>query len=185
MAARIRISAGFCGLVCVLGWYDLRLCLWFLAALLCHEAGHGAALALCRVPVEEISLRLSGAVIRSGLCSYRQELLCAAAGPAAGIVLASLTARLVPELAVISLLLSTVNLLPLYPLDGGRMLRAFLLPHWEPERAARLLAWLRFVLSGLLMLAACWVTAAAQAGIWPIFLVLVLLCRSGEGQSGV
>lgn len=183
MIRRIKISPGFCALVCVLGWYDLRLCGWFLLSLLVHEAGHGAAMLLLGVPVRGITLGIGGAVLPCGLCSYRQELWCAAAGPAAGALLSLLVLRQQPELAILSGGLSIFNLLPLYPLDGGRMLRAALLCRLEEDRVRKLLRSVRFVVCGLLMLAACWVTTVLQSGIWPIFAVLVLLCRAGSGRQ--
>lgn len=183
MERRIKVSPGFCALICILGWYDLRLCRWFLLSLLVHELGHGAVLALLGVSMTGFRLRLSGAVINCGLCTYRQELYSAAAGPAAGMLLALMAARRQPELALLSALLSGVNLLPLYPLDGGRILRAALLLRWQEPTAARILSRVRFAVSGLMMLGACWATAVAQAGIWPIFAVLVILCRVGTGEQ--
>ena len=71
-------------MVCLLAWMNLRLCGWFLAGVIVHELGHLLALRMCRASVERISLEISGANIQTCLTGYRQEIFCAAAGPAAG-----------------------------------------------------------------------------------------------------
>ena len=179
---RIEVSLGFGALLCLLAWLDGRLCLWFLLAILIHEAGHFLTLRCCGVPVTGFSLRLTGAVLRTGAAGYRQELLCALSGPVASLLSAALCCRLAPRFAIVSGGLALLNLLPLYPLDGGRILWTSLaLLGWE-DRADRVIRWATFGTCGLLMLLACWLTAARQAGLWPVFLVLLLLCRVGEAN---
>ena len=176
---KFQVSLGFCALICVLGWYDLRVCLWFLMALLCHEVGHIFAMVCCGVTICGVSLRISGAVIQHGLCTYRQELICAAAGPAASVLLSLAGYRLCPELSVLSAILGLVNLLPLYPLDGGRILRGLLLLVLKEETALHIVKSTTFVVCCVLMAAACCITASLQIGIWPIFAVLAILWRTG------
>lgn len=180
---RIKVSFGFCAMVCLLAWLNARLCIWFLASILCHELGHLLALRLCRAVLEGISLEMAGAVIQTSLAGYRQEILCAAAGPAANCLLGAAVLRLQPQLAVISLLLAAVNLLPLYPLDGGRILRAALLLHCSQEKAERILHVVTVGVCCILMVLACWITVELQAGLWPIFAALILLWRAGEREK--
>ena len=180
---RIRVSPGFCAMVCLLAWMNLRLCGWFLASVIVHELGHLLALRMCRASVERISLEISGANIQTCLTGYRQEIFCAAAGPAANCLLGAAVLRLLPQLAVVSLLLAAVNLLPLYPLDGGRILRAALLLHCSQEKAERILHVVTAGVCCTLMVLACWITVELQAGLWPIFAALVLLWRAGEREK--
>ena len=177
---RPDISFGFCAVICVLAWLDWRFCLQFLLCALCHELGHLACIALCRVKVRGISFTAAGAVIDTCLCDSKTELLCAAAGPAMGIVLGFTLLRYAPRTAMISFLLSVVNLLPLYPLDGGRMLRALLSLRFEEDTTGRILRYTTVCVCCLLMLLACWGTVCLQMGLWPIFAALVLLWRAGE-----
>lgn len=176
---RIKITVGFLALACLLGWLDLKFCGCFLLGVLVHEAGHFMVLRLCGIPVTGISLGLCGAVMDTGCMSYRQEFLCAAAGPAASVLLGLPVLPFASMLGLISLGLAAVNLLPLYPLDGGRMLHAFLMLLLPQKRAERVLHTITVAVCLLLMVAACWVTVCLQAGIWPIFAALVLLWRIG------
>lgn len=95
---------------------------WVLASLI-HEAGHLAALLCCHVPILEMELGLFGAKISTGPMTASQELLCAAAGPFCSFLLLFLAQR-VPAAAIIGLMQGLFNLLPIYPLDGGRMVRS-------------------------------------------------------------
>lgn len=182
MSRPIEISFGFCAAVCTLGWLNAPLTYWLLLCIAVHESGHLAALRLAGAPVLGFRLSLRGAVIRTGLMSYGQEAVCAAAGPAASLLLGAGLLRAVPEAGLLSLGLATVNLLPLYPLDGGRILAAVLL-RTAPRQAYAVLSRVSFVVCVLLMLLACWGTAALQMGLWPIFVALILLCRAGNAEK--
>lgn len=182
MSRPIEISFGFCAAVCTLGWLNAPLTYWLLLCIAVHESGHLAALRLAGAPVLGLRLSLRGAVIRTGLMSYGQEAVCAAAGPAASLLLGAGLLRAVPEVGLLSLGLAAVNLLPLYPLDGGRILVAVLL-RAAPRQAYAVLSRVSFVVCALLMLLACWGTAALQMGLWPIFVALILLCRAGNTEK--
>ena len=182
MERRFELTPGFLAVICLLAWVNLQMCGRFCLCVLVHELGHGAAMAACRVPIRRVSLRISGAVIEGGFRGYGQELLCAVAGPAAGALLAALVYQHAPELAIVSVCLTAVNLLPLYPLDGGRILRAALLLRLEEGRVQRLLSACTFVTYCLLMLGVCWLTVWLQAGVWPMLAALVILWRVGTAR---
>ena len=160
----------------------MELCGWFLLASLVHELGHLLAMKLCGVRIEKIRLDACGAVIETGWMRYGTEWICAASGPLAGIALGLGALRGSPELAVISLGLSVFNLLPLYPMDGGRMLRDCLMHFCTEEHGEKILHWVTMGTCMVLMVLACWGAVVLQAGVWPIFAALVLLWRVG-GQE--
>lgn len=166
-------------MVCIFGWVDLKICGCFLAAMTVHELAHLLVIRFCHIPVKGISFRLSGAVIRCGLCGYGQEAVCAAAGPLASFLLGIIALRISSLLAGMSILLGVGNLLPVYPLDGGRILRALLLRKMNEEAVSMILARVTFVTCCLLMAGACWLTAELQVGLWPVFAALAVLCRVG------
>ena len=110
---------------------------WLLAALLAaavHELGHLAVLHAFRGQLGFISIGGTGARIHMGPLGNRAEFLCAAAGPAASLFLLSLC-RFFPKTALCGLAQGMFNLIPVHPMDGGRMLRCFL--QWLCPRQAK------------------------------------------------
>ena len=102
----------------------LELVFSFYAAAAIHESCHILALRLFHIPIYSITLSISGAVIQTAPLPPKQEFLCAAAGPA-GSFLCVLFLRFLPLVAIFGLIQGIYNLLPIYPMDGGRMLRCF------------------------------------------------------------
>ena len=92
------------------------------AAACFHEVCHGIAIILCKGHIHRISIGSRGAVIEAEGLTLDKELVCALAGPLGGLLLL-LPMRWIPRIAVCALVHSVFNLLPVYPLDGGRALR--------------------------------------------------------------
>lgn len=121
------VSAGGCvygALLLLLLPLKLVICVCLAAAV--HEFCHILMLQICRVPIRSIRLGMGGAMIQTIPLSPMQELLCAAAGPA-GSLLCLLLLRIFPLFALCGLLQGLYNLLPIYPLDGGRILQSLCL----------------------------------------------------------
>lgn len=93
---------------------------WVIAAVV-HECAHLLMLYLLDVKVKQILVGAGGAIIRIDHIVWWKEALCAVAGPAGGAFLC-VTAGLFPRLAVCGMIQTVFNILPLYPLDGGRIL---------------------------------------------------------------
>jgi Zn-dependent protease len=124
---KVRVGCGaLLAAAAVVFFGGLRALAVILAAAAAHEAGHLIALALLGAPAREIRLGALGAVMEADVSrlGFGAEAVAAAAGPAAGILLALAAARSCPELAGTSAALSALNLLPCGSLDGGRILRA-------------------------------------------------------------
>lgn len=111
------------------------------ASVLLHELAHSLVARSQGIGVRSITLFLLGGVstIEEDASSPGREALMAGAGPATSLVVGAVTlasARLVPwpetvgavlaYLGSVNILLAVFNLLPGFPLDGGRVLRAVL-----------------------------------------------------------
>jgi Zn-dependent protease/CBS domain-containing protein len=127
--------------------------LLFFLSLLAHELGHAFTSLDRGIPVLGITLFLMGGVTESTreAATARDEFVIVGIGPFISLVLAALfgllympleglqpVATVAGYLAWTNLLLAIFNLVPGYPLDGGRLLRSVL---WavtkQPHRATR------------------------------------------------
>lgn len=112
-------------------------------SLLVHELAHALVARRLGLKVYDITIWPLGGMARmDGLADNPQlEAPVAAAGPAANLVLA-LLCWLIPgtfadPAAAINLVLGLGNLLPAFPLDGGRILRSWLARHAPGPAATR------------------------------------------------
>jgi Zn-dependent protease/CBS domain-containing protein len=127
--------------------------LLFFVSILLHELGH-AVVALRRgLRTRSITLFIFGGVaqLESDPKDGRTEFWMAAAGPAVSLALAGLfyagatlpfvgpsAAAVAKYLALINLMLAVFNLVPAFPLDGGRLLRGALWGTMGKARATRI-----------------------------------------------
>ena len=126
----------------------------FLSVLL-HELGHSAVALRYKIPVRSITLFLFGGVAQIGAepPNAIAEFLIASAGPLVSLILAVLFYAVQPlvggiepllglakYLAYINLALVLFNLIPGYPLDGGRVFRAIMWAITGNMRRATLIA---------------------------------------------
>lgn len=131
------------------------------ACVVMHEFGHALTARRYGIPTRDITLLPIGGVARLARMPEdpRQELLVASAGPAVNVVLAGMIAgvlavtgrhvpvtgvtlfgsRFLEQLMWINVVLVVFNLLPAFPMDGGRILRGALalkLPYLKATRWA-------------------------------------------------
>ena len=95
-------------------------------------------LRLLNAQIHGIRIGVLGAKIIVKPLPYLKEAICAISGPAAGF-LPLFTACYAPHIALIGLAQSCYNLLPIYPLDGGRAVRCIFL-HIFPLKIADILS---------------------------------------------
>ncbi|GGM58117.1 Zn-dependent protease/CBS domain-containing protein [Halarchaeum rubridurum] len=125
------------------------------ACVLLHELGHSVVSMHYGYPIESITLWLLGGVanLEEQPEDWKQELLIAIAGPVVSVALgavsyaALLVVRGTPPLtfvvgylALANVVLAVFNLLPGFPMDGGRVLRALLARTRPYARATQLAA---------------------------------------------
>jgi Zn-dependent protease len=194
-----------------LGWSPVGL--WSLAvvaallsvvSLYGHELAHALVARAFGIPVRTISLFLLGGMahITRESPSPRAEFLIAVAGPAASLAVGLVAALLswtlwdiAPPVAALGLWLATMNiplaifnLVPAYPLDGGRVLRAVLWfagqdLRWGSNVAARVgqVAAVGLLFSGV------WIlfdgSSGALSGLWLIMIAWFMYAGAASSQS--
>ena len=107
-----------------------------LFAAIIHELCHCLAITLCGERVVRVEIGIRGAKIESSPLSTGKSIVCALAGPVGGLLL-GLGSSTFPRLATCGFLQSVFNLLPFYPLDGGRALRGIIClirERWEKRK---------------------------------------------------
>ena len=162
---------------------------WLLAAAaaaLIHELCHMCATRLLGGKISGIRIEMGGIRIDAYLPHRWQEILAAAAGPA-GSLLLLLLIRWIPKIAICGAAQGLYNFLPIYPLDGGRILR-HLMEILYPERSEKATTVLETMAAMLLFAAAMAVASVCSPGIWPILAVLFpisrLLCEKLLAKRG-
>ena len=166
------------------------------AIVVLHELGHALAARRFGIRTREITLLPIGGVARMERVpeTPRHELVVALAGPAVNLVLAALLASVASptpwrdvdwigggdffsRLIWVNISLAVFNLIPAFPMDGGRVLRAVLAMRMESLRATRIAARVgqgvavAFALVGLfgnpllvVIAVFVWMAAATEAG---------------------
>lgn len=186
---QIEASPGFLLLLGVLFWLDegVGLLPWGLAACVLHELGHIAASAVFGGRVERLSLTVVGAELRIDYrvpLTYVQDSLVALAGPGTNLLAGGLFLALNWELAAaLTLAVGVFNLLPILPLDGGRVVYGLIADRLDPDWAERLMTALSGCLVGVLVGVGA-VAAAYYANVTLLLTALWLLAGVLCRESG-
>lgn len=162
------------------------------SCVLLHELAHSKVAIHFKFPIKRITLFCIGGVAEfggdfreEGFLSAKTELCIAIAGPGLNLALAGLFfigASLVTGipilyfalygLAFLNVLMAVFNLLPAFPMDGGRVLRAFLWMKSNNLVKATRIAYNFGVVSGLIFIIIGMVTLNIILGIIGLFVIL-------------
>ncbi len=170
MSPRCKLSAGFCLLTAwfgaVNGWELLGLVL--LAAAV-HEMGHVVTLLSLGGRVTGFRVGVLGAVLEtdSRRLTYGGEILTALAGPGSNLLAGWLLSRTgLSTAAGAHLVLGAFNLLPLWPLDGGRVLGLAVCWAWGPGVGYIVLRWCGMVTAAVLAVGLCGLMWCTGGSLW-------------------
>ena len=178
----------------------------FLASLLAHELAHSVVAMQRGVKVEGITLWLFGGVSRiaSDTNSPGTQALYTVVGPLTSLVLGAifylisiaagggphpgLVAATLSWLGYINISLGVFNLVPAFPLDGGRLLQSLIwLRTGDRQRATRIAARVGMGFAYLLILygLATFIFAGSLlGGVWSVFLGWFLLGAARSEEAG-
>ena len=123
---------------------------------LLHEAGHLFAIIILKERPKEISFGLFGMAIKrqSDLSqNYKNEIITALSGPLTNYILSAVfiilgffnSNSLILKSALINLVIASFNIMPVFSLDGGRALEAFLKLRFENDKSEKLLKLVSFL----------------------------------------
>lgn len=99
----------------------LRWLLSWMISTAVHEVFHYVALRRLDCPVTELRVGIGGVSMQTGELTWKEEFICASAGPIGSLVLV-LIAKWFPTIGLCAFVQLMYNLLPVLPLDGGRIL---------------------------------------------------------------
>lgn len=184
---RLDLAPGFAAALCLLRLLaEPRVFYAFLAAAAAHEAGHVMAIYLVGGKATKLRLGMCDAKIETQGLGYRQEIFCALAGPGMSVLVCLALRKAYATCAAISLLLGLFNAMPVYPLDGGRALRAGLclvLPLGRAEAVSNVvsLAVCAAGLAGVIFCARTYALGFAPVALWLVVFARVLRHGHEEG----
>ncbi len=166
----IALAAGV--LLLPLKW----LCAWFFSSFI-HELCHYIALKCRGITVTGIYASLKGVYMQTNELSKTDEAICAYAGPL-GALLLLLFARKMPRVAVCVVVQSLYNLLPVFPLDGGRGLGCILQKALGNEWGTRVFAVVETLVLWTLIVLALYSYFRLGLGLLPAFVVIFLMVKN-------
>lgn len=176
--------------------------LLFFASIFLHEMGHAAVALRHGVPIRSITLFVFGGVaeMEKDASDGRTELKIAIAGPIVSLLLAGLFGSVAASgvlgeaggsvaryLALINFVLALFNLVPAFPLDGGRLLRGLLWRRQGKAEATRIAAGAGTLFAFFLMAVGVLQLLSGQgiAGVWYILIGWFLQEASAGAYRGV
>ncbi len=168
----------------------------FFGGILLHESAHAIAARAFGLPVMGITLVFWGGATetRANAKGPLAEFIVSAVGPLTTLVLSGIFAvaatqmepglmrQIVRELAALNLLIGVINLLPGFPLDGGRMLQAATWGATHDRRTAVKVAGYGAIAVGALMIGAAVLSFSNGTGLW-LFLGYIgfVMISTGRG----
>lgn len=153
---------------------------WLVALLVgavVHEVSHMLAIILTGGKIYRIRINLGGAIIETSEMGIWKELVCTLAGPTGSLLMLLLIEHF-PRTACCSMVQGVYNLLPIYPLDGGRTVFCVLRRLFSIQKAQHISECLTRVIMGVIFGCGLLCSLVYNAGILPVFISVFILSRA-------
>lgn len=167
-------------------WLTPSMVVAIFLSVLVHELAHAGVANRLGYNVRQIYIDLfyGAAEIDLDHCPERDSIQIVAAGPISNLLLAIISFGLyagtgIPflvEMIIINAVLFIFNILPIYPMDGGRILRSFLMMKMSSNRrlAKQISDWISLVFS-VALLGYCIFTSNIMLGIFSLLFIYFAL----------
>lgn len=180
------MKVGISGAACLLFAFSLLILplRWIMAALtaaIVHEACHALAVILCGGKLQSVIVGREGAVMTASPMTQGRELICTLAGPI-GSGLMILAMPWLPRVAFCSAVHCVYNLLPIYPLDGGRAVRCAT-DKLSPKMQEGVCLWTENICLAGIFLAAIYLAFWKDLGWTPLILAGAVAIRAKSANS--
>lgn len=145
---------------------------WGFAAIMAavfHELCHYAAIRLFGARILSMKIGPGGAVMETSPMGRGAEAFCAGAGPMGSLILL-LIAQWMPRVALCAAVQGLFNLLPIFPLDGGRVLRCLV-----PKKICR---WVQNGTAMFLLFAGWAVSFFLDVGMMPVLFAITVCVKA-------
>ena len=152
---------------------------WVLAwvvASSCHEAFHYLAIRLCKSAIWRIEIGPAGTIMVTEEMSTINEVCCALAGPL-GSLLLIFAAKWLPRVAVCGFLQFLTNMLPIFPVDGGRALCGLIRIFFPASIASRVSSHLSNIVLLIISIVSISASTCFSLGLSPLIATGLLLWK--------
>lgn len=173
MGQKLHIDPYF-WLFCALLLYILPVnwTLGIFTASVVHELFHIMAVIKFHGYIHQMRLKPSGLIIYADAMPLRESVICTLAGPAGSLLLIFFSKK-IPVLAICGWIQGIFNLLPLYPLDGGRVLY-MLLSAYCPENLHGIMGAIEMIVLAVILIILYGITRSVAL---PVMVAILIFAK--------